>query len=230
MRALACFAVAALIAAPARADENDDAAQAKKHYVRGMAHYNLDEFDRAIEEFEAGYRLKPDPVFLYNVAQCYRRWKKPEQALDFYEKYLRQAHEPPNRAEVQQRIRDLRKLLKDAGKVESTQPTGPLPPAGEHVEEPKPTPTVDETAPTTTPTATPAPTNTAEPTTGATTPTTSPALDLTRAPERPLYKRAWLWATVAAAVVVVAVAVTLGVVFGAAASTSEHAFPDLMAQ
>jgi tetratricopeptide (TPR) repeat protein len=225
--------VFALVAPVAGAQEDTDAAEAKKHYTRGMAHYNLDEFDRAVEEFQAGYRLKPDPVFLYNVAQSYRRAKKPEQALTFYEKYLHATDgNPPNRAEVEQRIKDLRKLIKDAGKIESTQPSSPLPPAGVKPDEPPKPVKKPEPEP-----------QGIEPVMGTgvekvpllpkgDVPSEAVGTTITKGPlvvEKPVYQRWWFW-TAAAAVVVVAAVVTIAVLVGGASSSNERGLPDLMAQ
>jgi hypothetical protein len=86
---------------------------AKEHYERGVAHFNLQEYPAAIEEFEAGYRLRPDPVFLYNLGQANRLSDRPERALYFYRAYLRTSEDPPNRKEVEGRIADLEKLIAD---------------------------------------------------------------------------------------------------------------------
>src|SRR6185369_16797162 len=86
------------------------------------------EYDQAIEEFAAAYRSKADPVFLYNIAQANRLAERPEQALEYYEKYLKVAENPPNKAEVDGRIADLRKLIEDKGRVLTSTPTARLPP------------------------------------------------------------------------------------------------------
>ena len=84
-----------------------DTEQAKQHYARGTAHYNLREYKEAVIEFEAAYRLAPDPVFLYNLGQCNRLMGNNEEALHFYRSYLRMQPDSPNRAEVEGRIEKL---------------------------------------------------------------------------------------------------------------------------
>src|SRR5690242_15095704 len=88
----------------AKAPEDPKIAEAKQHFESGMAHFNLQEYKAAVDEFEAAYRLRPDPVFLYNIAQAYRLDDHAEQALHFYKAYLRSAPDARNRAEVEQRI------------------------------------------------------------------------------------------------------------------------------
>lgn len=85
--------------------------EARRLYQEGMAHFNLREYKQAVEQFQAAYRLRPDPVFLYNVAQSYRLAQDSDQALYFYQAYLRTSENPPNRAEVQERIAVLEKEI-----------------------------------------------------------------------------------------------------------------------
>ena len=89
----------------------DDREQAQKHYSAGIAHYNLREYKEAIKEFEASYRLAPDPVFLFNLGQCHRLLKRDRDALYFYQAYLRARPEAENRAEVEKRIDALKKTV-----------------------------------------------------------------------------------------------------------------------
>jgi tetratricopeptide (TPR) repeat protein len=106
-------AVAALLsaaAAPARAD--DDAAEAKRLYMSGMRHFNLAEYEAALADFKEGYRRKDDPVFLYDIAQCYRLTKGHEEdAIKFYRNYLRAAPTAPNRDDVEKKITSLEQAL-----------------------------------------------------------------------------------------------------------------------
>src|SRR6185436_12717272 len=79
------------LAAPPRSAlaADEDATAAKNYFERGMGHFNLEEYDAAIAQWENGYRLKPVPEFLYNIAQAYRLSKRAEKALTFYRKYLK---------------------------------------------------------------------------------------------------------------------------------------------
>jgi iron complex outermembrane receptor protein len=164
--------------------------EARKHYDAGLAHFNLREYAQAIEEFQAAYRIVPDPVFLYNLAQSYRLSNDAEQALYFYRTYVRMAPTAPNRPEVDERIATLERLIAEKRNAER-------PP--DHTIAPTETkqPTPPETAVVTPPA-----------------PTTTPAVaDKSPAAERtPVYKRWWLWTV--GGVVVAGVAVGLGVGLG----------------
>ncbi|MCA1664623.1 MAG: hypothetical protein LC659_10200 [Myxococcales bacterium] len=112
MRFCVVAALVLLAAAPVDAKPEDPKiAAARQHYEAGLAHYNLEEYRDAVVEFEAAYRLRPDPVFLYNLGQAYRLGDNPEQALHFYRAYLRTLPAAPNRAEVEGRITDLEQVV-----------------------------------------------------------------------------------------------------------------------
>jgi tetratricopeptide (TPR) repeat protein len=82
-------------------------AEAKTHYGRGTSYYNLGRYREALAEYEAAYLAVQDPPFLFNIAQCYRKMGKDQEALGAYRSYLRVAPNAPNRSEVQRRIAEL---------------------------------------------------------------------------------------------------------------------------
>jgi hypothetical protein len=110
---------ALLSASPARAE---DAEKARELYRQGSKYYDVGQFDKAIESWQQAYDQKPDPSFLYNIAQAYRQKEDSKQAIFFYKSYLRNSPKAPNRAEVQQRIDSLQRQLDAGGK--SSPPTG----------------------------------------------------------------------------------------------------------
>ncbi len=72
------WALAALLLATAGPVWAEDPKQeAKARYTTGQSHYNLNEFKEALQDFKEAYRLFPDPVFLFNVAQCERQLGQP---------------------------------------------------------------------------------------------------------------------------------------------------------
>jgi tetratricopeptide (TPR) repeat protein len=72
----------------ASGDARADAAQARVHFERGRTYFEVDEYRKAIEEFKAAHIQRPDPAFLYNIAECYRRAGEPREALVFYRRFL----------------------------------------------------------------------------------------------------------------------------------------------
>ncbi len=65
-----------------------DAAQARVHFERGKTSFEVGEYKKALEEFKAAHVQRPDPAFLYNIAECYRRAGEPRDALVFYRRFL----------------------------------------------------------------------------------------------------------------------------------------------
>jgi hypothetical protein len=73
-------------------------ASAKEHFNQGTRHHELGHYQEALGEFEAAYMAVPDPVFLFNIAQCHRKMGHDKEAIGFYKSYLRTAPNAPNRA------------------------------------------------------------------------------------------------------------------------------------
>lgn len=171
------FVSSGAMAAPAPT-QNDDAHAAKAKYESGARHFDLSEYQSALADFKDAYRIKPDPAFLYNIAQCYRRLGQTEDAIAFYQTYLRRAPDAKNRDEVERRVREL-EALRDVpgGAAPSTsgEPPGSPPPAYQPESSPVPV---------------------------ALPPAPAPALDLTSSSERPasaptpIYARWWFWSAV----------------------------------
>ena len=86
-------------AAP-RSAASEDTRKASEAYKAGTAAFNLGHWDEAVEAWQRGYKLKPDSVFLYNIAQAYRKAGNREQAVFFYKNFLRNTSNAPNRDEV----------------------------------------------------------------------------------------------------------------------------------
>lgn len=135
MRTLAAAVTAVVLslglsASSARAGKpaSEDAAQAKEHYKRGTKLYDLGKYDEAIQEFEAAFEIKDEPVLLYNIAQAYRLANKYPEALRFYRTYLRRSPRAPNKSEVEAKIADMENLIAQQNKVATAAPADAIPP------------------------------------------------------------------------------------------------------
>jgi len=130
-----------------------DTEAAKRHYREGTSHYDLGEFKQAIDSYKAGYRIKSDPVFLYNIGQSHRMLKEYDQAIAAYKAYLRNRPDAPNRKEVEAKIEDMRseQNAKGGSSAATDKPVVVIPPPPD----PSPVsvnpsnPPADETTPTT---------------------------------------------------------------------------------
>ena len=112
-----CIAVILLLGlvvtpAPARA-EDGATAKARERYQDAQKQFDLGNWDAAIQGFASAYELRPDPIFLYNMAQAYRRSGNLRRAIDLYKNYLIKDPKSPQRAEVEDRIRALRTQIED---------------------------------------------------------------------------------------------------------------------
>jgi tetratricopeptide (TPR) repeat protein len=99
----------------ARADKVDSATQAKADalFEKGQAMYLSDQFQGAIELFKQAYELVRDPVYLFNIAQSYRKVADCEGSFDYYTQYLQAAPDAENKAKVQQWLRELEPCVED---------------------------------------------------------------------------------------------------------------------
>jgi len=79
-------------------------AEAREHFEAASRHYEAREFREAIREFELSGSLVPSADLAYNVARCYEHLDEFGPAKDYYERYLREKIDPPDRADVEQKI------------------------------------------------------------------------------------------------------------------------------
>jgi hypothetical protein len=111
MRIFLAIAVLTLFWGPvalAKPAEDADREAARIAAKRAAAAYNLGHYEEAAPLYEEAYRLVQDPVFLYNLGQCYRQSDKLDKALTAYRSYLRTAPEDAvNREQVQAWVSEL---------------------------------------------------------------------------------------------------------------------------
>lgn len=103
----------------------------KRLFEDGMVQYDLRRFDAAIALFEKAFETRPDPVFLYNIAQAHRMAGRPADAAAFYRNYLRKAPDAANSADVKVLIAQ---LDKEAGGKPTTAPPPVAEPAVPYLE------------------------------------------------------------------------------------------------
>ena len=110
-----------LIAALLQAPEGD----AKQLTEQGLAHYNVGEYDKAIDEFKRAYLISKTPALLFNIAQAQRLKGDCKEALQSYKAYLR-ADPSANRQKIEARIAEMEKCVKE--KPEAPPPQTQTPP------------------------------------------------------------------------------------------------------
>jgi hypothetical protein len=85
--------------------------EAKDHYRKGTAAYNLGKYAEAAQEYELSYRASLDPALLFNVAQAYRLAGDKKKAVTAYKSYLRSAPNGDKRELAEARVREIEAAL-----------------------------------------------------------------------------------------------------------------------
>lgn len=80
---------------------------AEESYQEGLRLYDLREWEAAIAKFKEAYRLRPDPLSLFNLAQASRLKGACGEALSFYRTYRRNYPEQANIAKVEKFIAEM---------------------------------------------------------------------------------------------------------------------------
>jgi tetratricopeptide (TPR) repeat protein len=68
-----------------------DATHARAHYDKGRSYFEVGEYRKALEEFQAAHLEKNDVAYIYNIAECHLHLGDPKQALVFYRRFIRLA-------------------------------------------------------------------------------------------------------------------------------------------
>jgi tetratricopeptide (TPR) repeat protein len=137
MRFLVAILIAgSVVVGPATAGA-DEVGEAREHYKKGTKAFELGAYDEAIAEYSAAYRLRDDPALLYNLAQAHRLANHAAEALRFYRLFLMKVPAATNRDEVEDKIRELQKLVDQQRKTQNLPPDSVKAPGA--VQSPEPT-------------------------------------------------------------------------------------------
>jgi tetratricopeptide (TPR) repeat protein len=103
---------ALLVPASARGDEPAPPADRATLLVReANRHYELGHFREALQRYEAAYALRPEPKWLFNMAQAQRELRAYAEAIRLYELYLLKVPDSPLRTDVESLIERSRQQL-----------------------------------------------------------------------------------------------------------------------
>lgn len=130
--ATAVFAALVVSFACPRTALCDDEAEGRRRFKNGTELYRKNRFLEAAEEFEAGYRAAPRPLFLLNIGHSYRRGGELKRAREAYKKLLDVEPNLPQRAEVEGYLRTI-----DDALAVSEIPLAPPPRNGAHAPQPQ---------------------------------------------------------------------------------------------
>jgi tetratricopeptide (TPR) repeat protein len=99
-------------AAPVTADAQESS---RKTYQAGAQAYAEGRYKDAIDLFLEASRISPNPAFSYNIGLAYEQLGDPDNALRWYRDYLRELPSAPDRAEIEPRIVDAERRLRERG-------------------------------------------------------------------------------------------------------------------
>jgi tetratricopeptide (TPR) repeat protein len=102
-----------LVVTPAARAQNADG-DAQIHVDRGHAKADKQEWDAAIREYEAAYRIKPQPQLLHDIADSAEHAGQRQKAIDHYHLYLQLRPDAPDRDAVEKHVAELEKLPPEA--------------------------------------------------------------------------------------------------------------------
>lgn len=69
------------------------AAEAKEHHAKAVKFYKEGDYEQALEYFEKADELAPNPVTRFNIARCYDKLERYEEAYEHYAKYVESGDE-----------------------------------------------------------------------------------------------------------------------------------------
>ncbi len=104
--------------------ENVQATQdARQHFRAGMEHYQARRFREAIQSFALAAQLVPSADLWFNIARSHEQLNEPALAAEYYQRYLRDRVDPPDRAEIEQQIAALQERAEAERAARRTRPT-----------------------------------------------------------------------------------------------------------
>lgn len=93
------------------------------HIKSGKKAYDSEEYEESRRQFRSAWEILRHPDFAYRLALSHEKLGNPEEAIEFYEKFLDLDPDAKERKEVEDRVANLRKQLRGTLVVE-TEPAG----------------------------------------------------------------------------------------------------------
>lgn len=121
-------------AAPAAASPLDNPADTKAldHLRLGNRHLDLEHYDEAIEQYEAGALIEPAPIFWLNIGLAHRKAGRYAEAARAYRTFLSKIADEPDAEQIRTQVEDIIRAMEDAANKPPTEaePTATDGPSG----------------------------------------------------------------------------------------------------
>ena len=126
---IAVVLLVAWFAAIAQAGPLDNPADRKAldHLRLGNRHLDLEHYDEAIGEYEAGALVEPAPIFWLNIGLAHRKAGRYADAARAYRTFLSKIGDEPDAAEIRTQVEEIIRAMEDAANKPPTEaePTAP---------------------------------------------------------------------------------------------------------
>lgn len=104
--------------------ENVEATQrARQHFMAGVEHFSAHRYRDAIRSFSLAAQLVPSADLWFNIARSHEELSEYEEAIEHYQRYLRDRVDPPDRADIERHVEELRARAEREREARRTQPT-----------------------------------------------------------------------------------------------------------
>jgi len=120
---IAVVLLVALLAVTSYASPVDNPADAKAldHLRIGNRHLDLEHYDEAIEEYEAGALIEPAPIFWLNIGLAHRKAGRYADAARAYRTFLSKIGDGPDAAEIRAQVEEIIRAMDDAANKPPTE-------------------------------------------------------------------------------------------------------------
>src|SRR5438270_11150865 len=101
------FAAASVAARKPPAAAADPKKEGRAHFKTAEWLFAQRMYAEAIVEYQAAYRAWPADALFFNIAQCHRNLGHVDEAIDYFERYLKSGHAEASRVEVEELLAQL---------------------------------------------------------------------------------------------------------------------------
>lgn len=104
--------------------ENPEAArEARERFRQGLEHFNAHRYREAIQQFQLAASQVPSADLWFNIARAHEELQELDAAMEYYQRYLRDRVDPPDREAVEAKIAALRERADAARQAAQRAPT-----------------------------------------------------------------------------------------------------------